>query len=175
MILGKDNKRIRNKMGDNGHFYFGDPAAWQQIGKSARWALMYSIGVAKVPVADKTTVKIEDVRDASMEIDLLQSHADEFGLIDILRASETLSFWGDAGKIKSDNLEIYVPEFIIVGDIKIETPASDAIKINFKLEIQPQSGLFTFQSADLPVATKTGDTPITSLNEYFAYYVAIPD
>ncbi|MEO8447690.1 MAG: hypothetical protein ABI528_09360, partial [bacterium] len=71
--------------------------------------------------------------------------------------------------------EIYIPELIIGGDIKIETPSSTNIKIPLNFGVQPQNDVFEFQGLDLPVATKHGSAPITSLNNYFCVFAAVPD
>lgn len=175
MALGKNNKRIRGAFGDNGHFKFGDPLAWEQYGKSNRWSLTYEIGLAKSTMADKSQVKTRDIRDVMLEIDLAQSHVDEIQLIDLLMNSESISFWGSLGKIGSEDMELYIPELIVGGSIKIETPASDNIKIPLQLGVQPQGDVFAFQDTDLPTASKHGGTIITSDNEFFASFVAVPD
>lgn len=176
MALGKNNSRIRSHMGDNGYLKFGDPAAWSQIGKSNKWSLTYELGDKEAVMADESVVNMQSVRKASLEIELAQSHPEEMALIDDLRNSETgVEFWGDAGKIASDYCEIYIPELIVTGSTKIETPASDNIKIQLNLKINPQDDVFELQDTDLPTATSTGSTVITSNNEYFAYFVAVPD
>lgn len=175
MALGKTNKRIRSHFGDNCHLMFGDPLAWAQIGKTNRWALSYKLGLIKAEMADKSQVHLEDITEVMLEIDLAQSHIDEIALIDILKASETVRFWGDMLKTDGDDQEIYIPELIIGGDIKIETPSSTNIKIPLNFGVQPQSDLFEFQGVDLPTATKHGETPIESTNNYFCVYAAIPD
>ncbi len=176
MALGKNNARIRSHMGDNGHLKFGSPAAWSQFGKSNKWSLTYELGDKESVMADETTVNMQSVRKAMLEIEIAQSHPDEMGLIDDLRNSETgIEFWGDAGKISTSFCEIYIPELIVTGSTKLETPASDNIKIQLNLKVNPQSDVFEVQDLDLPTATNHGSTPVESKNEFFAYFVAIPD
>lgn len=176
MTLGKNNSRIRSHMGDNGYLKFGDPAAWSQIGKSNRWALSYELSDKEAVMADETTVNMLGIRKAMLEIELAQSHPEEMALIDDLRNSESgVEFWGDAGKIGSEYCEIYIPELIVTGVTKIETPASDNIKIQLNLKMNPQDDIFTLQDLDLPTVTNHGSTVISSKNEFFAYFVAIPD
>ena len=175
MALGKNNKRIRSHMGDNGWLKFGNPSAWSQIGKSNRWALSYELGDKESVMADETTVSMQGIRKASLEIELAQSHPEEMALIDDLRLSETvIEFWGDGGKVDGDDCEIYIPECIVTGTTVLETPAGDNIKIKLNLKINPQSDVFDLQGTDLPSASLHGDDVVTSKNEFFAYYVAIP-
>ena len=176
MALGKNNARIRSHMGDNGYLKFGDPAAWSQIGKSNKWALTYELSDKEAVMADETTVNMTGIRKAMLEIELAQSHPEEMALIDDLRNSETgIEFWGDAGIISGENCEIYIPELIVTGSTKLETPASDNIKIQLNLKVNPQDAVFTLQDLDLPTVTNTGGTVISSKNEFFAYFVAVPD
>lgn len=175
MSLGKDNKRIRGAFGDNGHFYYGSPGAWEQIGKSLRWAIMYDVPLKKIGMADKSQVQIRDIESASLEIDLAQSHVDEMHLLDLLIGSELVKFWGDMGKIGTEYMECYIPELIAGGSQKYETPASDVIKVPLALGVQPQGDIFTFQGTDLPVATRHGSAVLTSLNKFYHPFVAVPD
>jgi len=173
MALGKNNKRIRSHFGDNCHIAFGDPTAWEQIGKTNRWALIYKIGLTQAEMSDKSKVHIDDVTEAMLEIDLAQSHFDEIKFIDLLRNSETIRFWGDLLKTDGDDLEMYVPELIIGGDIKLETPSSSNIKIPLAFGVQPQGDVFQFQGVDLPTATKHGSGVITSTNQFFSVFKAV--
>ena len=176
MALGKSNPRIRSHMGDNGYIKFGDPAAWSQIGKTNKWALTYELGDKETTMADETIVNLQSTRKAMLEIELAQSHPEEMALIDQLRNSETgIEFWGDAGKIGTENLELWIPEAIITGSTKLETPAGDNIKIQLNLKINPQADVFEVQDSDVPSVSNTGATPILSNNEFFNYYVAVPD
>lgn len=175
MALGKNNKRIRSHMGDNGFLKFGNPAAWSQVGKSNKWGLSYDLGGKESVMADETTVNMQSTRKASVELMLAQSHPEEFALLDQLRESETpVEFWGDAGKIDDEYCEVYARECIITGVTKLETPASDNIQIQLDLKINPQSDKFDVLDTDLPTVTNHGNTPVESNNEFFAYFVAIP-
>ncbi len=176
MALGKNNKRIRNHMGDNGHLKFGDPAAWSQFGKSNKWSITYDLGGTESEMADKTIVNMQGTRKAMIEIEMAQTHPEEFALLDQLRLSETgIEFWGDADRIGTEDCEIYVPEAIITGVAKLETPASDNMRILVSLKVNPQSDIFQVQDVDLPSVSNHGGTPVDSNNEFFAYYVAVPD
>lgn len=176
MALGKNNARIRSHMGDNGHLKYGSPAAWTQIGKSNRWKLTYELGDKEAVMADETTVYMQSIRKASVEIDLAQSHPEEMALIDLLRNSTTgIEFWGDAGLMGSEYCEIWIPELIITGTTDLETPASENIMIRLNLKVNPQAAVFQAQGIDLPTLTHHGATPVTSKNEFFSYFVAIPD
>lgn len=176
MALGKSNSRIRSHMGDNGHLKFGDPAAWEQFGKSNKWALTYELGDKEAVMADETTVNMQSIRKASLEIELAQSHPEEMALVDDLRNSASpVEFWGDCGRVDGDDCELYIPEVIVTGSTKLETPAGDNIKILLNLKINPQDDVFEVQDSDLPTATNHGATPVESKNEFFAYFVAVPD
>jgi hypothetical protein len=175
MALGKSNPRIRSHMGDNGHFKFGDPAAWEQFGKSNRWKLTYSLGSKESEMADQSVVNMTAVRKATLEIDLAQSHPEEMALVDSLKNSDTIEFWGDCGTIGNDKCELYIKELIMSGDVDLETPASDNIKLKFSLKIQPQADVYDVQDTDLPTASVHGGTPVESKNEFFNYFVAIED
>lgn len=175
MALGKANERIRDAFGDNGHFFYGSPGAYEQIGKTNRWAIMYDAPLKKITMSDKSQVQKIDVISATLEIDLAQSHVDEMQLLDLLMGSELVKFWGDMGNIGDDYMELYIPELAAGGSIKMETPASDNIKIPLVLGIQPQGGLFTFQDVDLPSASRHGSTVIQSKNKFYHPFVAVPD
>ncbi|MBV6480206.1 MAG: hypothetical protein HGGPFJEG_03058 [Ignavibacteria bacterium] len=176
MALGKNNARIRSHMGDNGHLKYGNPGAWSQIGKSNRWSLTYELGDKEAVMADETVVSMQSIRKVTLEIDLAQSHPEEMALIDQLRNSETgIEFWGDAGKIGTEYCEVYIPDLIVTGSTKLETPAGDNIKIQLNLKVNPQSDVFEVQDVDLPTATNHGGTAVESENEFFAYFVVIPD
>lgn len=175
MSLGKNNKRVRSHMGDNGHLMYGDPAAWVQFGKSNSWKLTYELGDKEAVMADESVVNMQAVRKAMLEIELAQSHPDEMGLIDDLRNSPSIAFWGDAGKIQSENLEIYIPELIVSGSVELGTPAGDNIKLKLTFKVQPQSDVFEIQDVDLPTDTNHGSTAVESKNEFFNYFAAIPD
>ena len=174
MALGKDNSRIRDAFGDNGHLFYGSPGAWEQIGKTSRWAVMYDNPLKKLTMSDKSQVQKRDIISATLEIDLAQSHIDEMQLLDLLMGSAVVKFWGDMGKIGDDNMEIYIPEIIAGGNIKLETPANDHIKIPLILGIQPQGDLFTFTGTDLPTASNHGTSSIESLNKFYHPFVAVP-
>lgn len=162
-------------MGDNGHLKYGDPAAWEQYGKSNSWALEYDLGGKETTMADDTIVNMPGTRKASLEVVLAQSHPEEFALLDALRESATpVEFWGDGGTVDGDVCEVYCPEVIITGVTRLETPSSDNMKIALSLKINPQAAVFEFQGLDLPTATEHGDDVITSNNEFFSYFVAIP-
>lgn len=175
MALGKNNARIRSHMGDNGWLKFGNPGAWEQIGKSNKWSLSYELGDKEAIMADETTVSMQSVRKAMVEIELAQSHPEEMALIDSLRNSDsTIEFWGDAGRVDGDDCEIYIPELIVTGTTKLETPAGDNIKIQLNLKINPQDDVFQFQGTDLPSVSNHGSDVIDSNNEFFSYFVAVP-
>lgn len=175
MALGKNNKRVRSHMGDNGYLMYGDPAAWEQFGKSNSWKLTYELGDKEAVMADESVVNMQAVRKATLEIELAQSHAEEMGLIDDLRNSPSIQFWGDAGNIQGEDLEIFIPELIVSGSVELGTPAGDNIKLKLTFKVQPQSDVFTAQDLDLPTVSNHGGTPVESKNEFFNYFVAVPD
>lgn len=175
MALGKENKRIRDAFGDNGYLFYGSPGAYEQIGKTNRWAIIYDVPLKKITMSDKSQVQQRDIISATLEIDLAQSHIDEMQLLDLLLGSELIKFWGDMGNIGDDYMECYIPELIAGGSLKMETPASDNIKIPLILGIQPQGSLFTFQDTDLPTVSNHGSTVIESKNKFYHPFVAIPD
>jgi hypothetical protein len=172
-MLGKNNDRLRGQFGDNGHFKFGNPNAWESLGKSTKWAIKYSNPLVDWVMADNSIVKGRKTSGAMLEIDLAQSHVDEMQLLDLLMNSPSISFWGDMGSADGDDMECYIPELIAGGDLNLETP-SNLIKIPLVLGIQPQDGLFSFQGADLPLDSQHGDTIITSLNKFYHPFVVVP-
>lgn len=173
MALGKKNSRIRSHMGDNGYLKFGDSPAWVQFGKSNRWKVVYEIENKSAVMADETEVILPSIRRASIEIDIAQTHPEEVALIDALRTSPTIEFWGDGAEVDGDPSEFYIPELVVGGGIEIETPAGDNMKILLKLGIQPQSALVSGVGTDLPTVSVQGDAvAFTGNNEFFAYFVA---
>lgn len=174
-MYGYNEKRLRGAFGDDCHFYFGDPGAWESIGITTKWGITYSVKLSQVTTSSKKIIHVEDISSATLDIDLAQSHVDEMYLLDRLRASDTVKFWGNMNSIQGEDMECYVPGIIAGGDLKIETPASDIIRLGFSLGIQPQAGLFEFQGIDLPSVTKHGSEVLTSLNAFYHPFVAKPD
>jgi len=173
MALGKANTRVRSHMGDNCQLKFGAGPTWSSIGKTNRWKLSYELETKTVVFADETELKIQSVRRATIEIDLAQTHPDEMGLIDDLRNTSTVSFWGNAGTIGTDVCELYAPEVEIAGVSDLETPAGDNMKIKLSLSLAPQSAVVTGVGTAFPTDSIQGDAvTFTGENEFFAYFVA---